>query len=66
MEVQSIPEKECDGFQKLVESNCRLKNQVISLQGNVREKKNKLKKLKWRVYLNPNVRSIGTNCYKKL
>ena len=47
-ELQCIPEKESDGFQELMESNRRLKNQVISLQGNVKEKKNKLKRLKRR------------------
>lgn len=66
MEVQSIPEKGSDGFQELMESNRRLKNQVISLQGNVREKKNKLKKLKRRGNLNLNGNYIGTNCYNKL
>lgn len=39
MEVQRVPEKRNEGFTELMKSNRRLKNQVISLQGNVKEKK---------------------------
>ena len=55
MEVQSVPENDSDELQKLMESNRRLKNQVISLQGNIIDKKNKLRKLKWRGTCNSNL-----------
>ena len=46
VDVPSVVEDGSDELLKLMETNRRLKNQVISLQGNVKEKKNKLKKLK--------------------
>ena len=46
VDVPSVVEDGSDELLKLMDTNRRLKNQVISLQGNVKEKKNKLKKLK--------------------
>lgn len=48
MEVQSEPDKRGHKFLELLQSNRRLKNQVISLKENVKEKKNKIKGLKRR------------------
>ena len=38
--------RKAEEYDKLVESNRRLRNQVISLQANVKNKKNKIKQMK--------------------
>jgi uncharacterized protein YlxW (UPF0749 family) len=38
--------KPAEEFDKLVENNRRLRNQVISLQANVKNKKNRIKQMK--------------------
>ena len=45
--VTAVPNIRDEELETLKENNRRLKNQVINLQGNVKTKKNKLKKLKW-------------------